>query len=188
LLAPGDDPAAPMSLDRYLTAQAVALSLAGIPAIYFHNLFGTRNDRDGFAKTGRARSLNRRRFSVAEIDSMLSDGASRERRIFDRYTALLRVWRRQPAFHPSASQRVLDAPDAVFALQRGGETPESIVALHNLSDDTQSVTVAASAPTGSSDGALVDVISGRRFAAAGGRVDITLAPYEMLWLSGAAAR
>ena len=184
LLAPGDDPAAPLSLDRYLTAQAVALSLAGIPAVYFHNLFGTRNDRDGFANTGRARSLNRRRFSVSEIESMLSDEASRERRIFDRYTALLRVWRRQPAFDPSTSQRVLDAPDAVLAVQRGSETPESVVALHNLSDSSQSVAVDASARAGSGDGALVDLISGRRFEAEGSRIDLTLAPYEMLWLTG----
>ncbi len=187
LLAPGDDPAAALSLDRYLTAQAVALSLAGIPAIYFHNLFGTRNDRDGFARTGRARSLNRRRFSVSEIESMLSDEASRERRIFDRYAALLRVWRRQPAFHPSTSQRVLDAPDAVLAVQRGGETPESVVALHNLSDSAQSVTIEAFEGSGPGESTLVDLISGRRFAAAGGRIDVTLAPYEMLWLSGAAA-
>ena len=53
-----NDPAAGESLEtqvnRFMVAQAIMLSLAGVPGIYFHSLFGSRNDRAGGA--GRAAS------------------------------------------------------------------------------------------------------------------------------------
>ncbi|NNG04978.1 MAG: sugar phosphorylase, partial [Inquilinus sp.] len=175
LLPPGADPAAPESLDRYIAAQAVALSLAGVPAIYFHNLFGTRNDAAGFAGTGRARTLNRRRFERAELDALLADGNGRERRIFDRYTALLRLWRTQPAFHPAAPQRVLAVDPAVFAVLRGEGTAEAVLALHNLSASPCRVTL----PKDLAAGPWTDLPTGDRFADGAA---IELPPYRLLWL------
>ena len=187
LLAPGDDPAAPLSLDRYVTAQAVALTLAGIPAVYFHNLVGTRNDQDGFARTERARSLNRRRYSVAELDALLDDGSSREHAIFERYSQLLSIWRKQPAFHPASPQKMLEAPDGVLAVRRGGEDRGCVVALHNLSAAAQSVSLRASDLPGPVPGSLSDLIGGRESRSDGGSFAVELEPYEMLWLGAPAA-
>ena len=183
LLAPGDDPADPRSLDRYITAQAVALSLAGVPAIYIHNLFGSRNDRAGFERTGRARSLNRRRFAVTELDAALDDASTRERRIFDRYCALLRLWRAEPAFHPTAPQQVLDLAAPVLALRRGADPAGAVLALHNLSGERQPVRIPDPAD---GTGYLVDRIAGRRVPLTGDGFAVELAPYEMLWLKAAA--
>ena len=183
LLAPGDDAADPLSIDRYMTAQAVALSLAGIPAIYIHNLFGTRNDRDRFAKTGRARSLNRRRFSATDLDAMLEDASSREHAIFGRYCRLLTIWRKQPAFHPSASQRVLEAPDGVLVVLRQGEGSGPVVAVHNLTATPQQLRLRQTDVPGLDSDILSDLIGGRTVGRAGDVFELDLAPYEMLWLT-----
>ncbi len=181
LLAPGDDPADPTSIDRYITAQAVALSLAGIPAVYVHNLFGTRNDREGFARTGRARSLNSQLFSVAELDALLDESSSRERAIFDRYCQLLSIWKKQPAFHPVSSQRVLDATGGVLALVRGTGS-DAILALHNLGREAQAVSISGSDLPGPQSDRWVDLIGGRVVHKSGDGLRVELAPYEMLWL------
>ncbi len=177
LLAPGDDPADPQSIDRYITAQAVALSLAGVPAVYFHNLIGTRNDRDGFARTGRARSLNRKRFTVSELDAMLDNPSSREWRIFDGYSRLLSIWKQQPALHPTSTQQVIDTASGVFAIRRGGGR-DALLALHNLSAEPQMVSLDG----WDSGETLVDLITGRSVAQTDAGLEIALAPYQMLWL------
>ncbi|MEW6650048.1 MAG: alpha-amylase family glycosyl hydrolase, partial [Chloroflexota bacterium] len=46
-------------VSRFLTAYAVLLSLAGLPAIYVHSLLGSRGWIEGVARTGMNRSINR---------------------------------------------------------------------------------------------------------------------------------
>lgn len=176
LLPPGEDAAAPRSLDRYLTAQAVALSLAGVPGLYVHNLFGTRSWQDGLdgkdaSQTEFKRLLNRRKFTAAELDAMMADPSARERRIFDRYMALLRLWRSEPAFRPTAPQTVLDLHPSVFAVERDGSGPAPVLCLHNLSAEPCVVTLPGPR-------ARTDLISGTTLEP--GRVD--LPPYALMWL------
>ncbi len=71
---PDDDKALQMQIDRFLASQAVMLSLRGIPGVYFHSLVGTPNDTQGVATTGRARSINRRKFGLGELRGILSLG------------------------------------------------------------------------------------------------------------------
>ncbi len=52
---------------RFLAAQAIMLSLRGVPGIYFHSLFGSRGWPEGVAETGRARTVNREKLSLAPV-------------------------------------------------------------------------------------------------------------------------
>jgi len=52
---------------RFICSQALALSLQGIPAVYFHSLCATPNDQAGFSETGRARTLNRKKVATFGI-------------------------------------------------------------------------------------------------------------------------
>ncbi|MCX7426452.1 MAG: sugar phosphorylase, partial [Planctomycetia bacterium] len=56
---------------RFLASQALMLSLRGVPAVYFHSLVATPNDVVGAERTGRARSINRRKFDAAELRAAL---------------------------------------------------------------------------------------------------------------------
>ena len=44
---------------RFLASQAIMLSLAGVPGVYVHSLFGSRNCQSCVAATGQSRSINR---------------------------------------------------------------------------------------------------------------------------------
>ncbi|MBM3858217.1 MAG: sugar phosphorylase [Verrucomicrobia bacterium] len=128
--------------DAFLCAQAIMLALRGLPGIYFHSLFGSRGWPEGVKQTGRYRTINRQKFTRAELERELADPGAERSRIFEGYRALLRRRAASPAFHPCAPQEVLDCGDAVFALRRTSlDGRQSVVCLHNVSGERQRVQV-----------------------------------------------
>ena len=129
------------SVRRFLSSQAVMLSLRGIPGIYFHSLLGTENDLAGVERTGRARSINRRKFALDELENILADEHSTQRRIFDEYRNMIRMRVSQPAFHPDAAQRVIDLNDpALIAFLRTSlDEAQNILVITNVSGELISV-------------------------------------------------
>ncbi len=124
------------NVDAFLCAQAIMLALRGLPGIYFHSLFGSHGWPEGVQQTGRNRTINRQKFTRAELDRELADPTSERRRIFDGYRKLLEARAASPAFAPHAPQRVLDCSDAVFAVRR-----QDMLCLHNVTGKQQKVEV-----------------------------------------------
>jgi sucrose phosphorylase len=88
----------------FLCSQAIALTLQGLPAIYFHSLYGGKNWEKGFKKTNRNRSLNRQKWDYDELVSLLEDPGSIHYSIFKDYRMMLKIRKSVLAFHPDASQ------------------------------------------------------------------------------------
>ncbi len=162
LAVPGEPLA--RSVDRFIASQAIMLALAGVPGIYFSSLFGAVNWTAGVLETGRARTINRQKFDVAELQAALSDPQTRQGRVFRRYRDLLVARRSHSAFHPGSPQQVRDLHPAVFALQRG-----AALALHNVSDTMVQIDLAA----GHWHDAIADITH---------RQQIALKPYQAAWL------
>jgi sucrose phosphorylase len=156
-------------LDRFICSQAIMLALAGVPGIYIHSVLGSHNDHEGYARSGWKRDLNHERLQLPMLLVNLADPDSHSARTFARYSRLLAVRRAQPAFHPSAPQRVLDVGPAVFALERGPRDGQTILALHNLAD----AVVDANVPT---DRTFINLLTDQTV------VPTRLRPYEVLWL------
>ena len=106
------DPAAPVPerVRAMLAAHAAMLSLAGVPALYFHSLVGSGNWKEGPGLEGSARSINRERLDASALERELDDPATLRGAVFGGFGELLRERSRRSAFAPSAAQRVL-APD-----------------------------------------------------------------------------
>jgi sucrose phosphorylase len=140
-----NDPSNPdleTDVQRFLASQALMLSLAGVPGIYIHSLFGSRNCQTCFQTTGRARSINREKFNKAELEQALADSQSRESRVLYGYTQLLQARRAHPAFHPFAPQVILDLDTSVFALLRFDlEGNEHILSLINVTNREQELDI-----------------------------------------------
>jgi glycosidase len=176
------DPAAgepqALAIDRFVCSQAIMLALQGVPGVYVHSMLGSPNDQAGLARTGRARSLNREKWELAELRARIADPARREGAVLRRMQALLRARRAEPAFHPNAPQRVLDVGDGIFALERQGPDGPPLLCLHNVAAAPQSASVA-----GTPGERYVDLISGDTFTAeSDGALAVELAPYQALWL------
>jgi sucrose phosphorylase len=165
-----NDPAAAESdqtqIDRFMVAQAIMLALAGVPGIYFHSLFGSRNDREAALQTGMNRRINRQKLALAQLQAALRDPSSIRARVFNRFSALLKARRNHPAFSPMASQRILDLHPAVFGLLRGNE----VLCLHNLADRSSEVRL--------QEGRWVNLLDGTATVPG---PEHTLRAYEILW-------
>jgi glycosidase len=172
-----NDPARPdpLAVPRFLAAQAILLTLAGVPGIYIHSLFGSRNCHDCFAQTGQPRSLNRRKFTLDELHILLTATDGHAGHVFAGMNALLRERRRHPAFHPAAGQEILDMGRAVFAVRRTAkDASETMVCLVNVSSQARSVSGWAQAGQ-----VWHDRLSGRFYR----RDELVLAPYGIAWLT-----
>lgn len=185
-----NDPGAPdpdLDVRRFLASQVIMLSLAGVPGIYVHSLFGSRNWHEGVVLTGRRRTINRRKFQRADLEAELADPSSRKHRVFKEYRALLRTRASHPSFHPGASQRILMIGDPFFACVRAAlDGRETIVTLVNVTSRPQRFTLSLSASQLPAVVAWHDLIGGVTFRSCKGRLPLTLEPYQSVWLVNSA--
>jgi sucrose phosphorylase len=129
-----------LQLQRFLCAHTIMLALEGLPAIYIHSLLGTENDRAGMAQTGRARSINRTKWSSDDLESALLDEQRHHKTVFAEMKRLIQIRRAQEAFHPNATQYTLHFSDQIFAFWRESlNRNQSIFALHNVSAEPQRI-------------------------------------------------
>lgn len=170
------DPDSSRNIDRFLASQAIMLTLIGVPGIYFHSLFGSRNDPDGVSQTGSLRAINREKLQRKTLEAELARPHSLRSRIFSGYARLLQARARQPAFDPYGEQQVLDLGSPVFALiRRTPGTGERILCLHEVSGKAGHVSIPlAEAPQASPKDILTgEVVSLER---------CELTPYQVRWI------
>lgn len=171
-------------IDRFLASQAIMLSLAGVPGIYIHSLFGSRNCQCCVEQTGHARSVNREKFDFAALKSRLSQLESREAQILSRYLHLLNIRRLQPAFHPLASQEVLINNPGVFSIiRRSLDGKQTLLCLTNVTSEECQFSLDLQSNRLSSHSSWQDLISGQTYIAVSSRLEINLKPYQFCWLS-----
>lgn len=183
-----NDPASGDSLEtqvnRFMVGQAIMLSLAGVPGIYFHSLFGSRNDRAAALATGINRRINRQKLTLAELDSDLAEKRGLRTCVFGRYRVLLKARRSHATFNPHAAQRVFEGDHRVFAVLRTAATGHDwVLCLHNVTNER--VTLNISRADAASAEVWTEMLSGRPYpVSVGGTISVTLRPYEVIWLAG----
>jgi glucosylglycerate phosphorylase len=168
------NPVDPLHIPRFLAAQAVALALAGVPAVYIHSILGSQNWAEGVRLTGRARTINRARLSADAVCAELADPKSLRAKIFYPYLEMIGIRTRQPAFHPAAAMQILSLDDRVFALKRVCPQ-QTLFAVTNFS----AATLTLNLPTEHTAGPLIDLLEGERFD----HGSIPLNAYQTRWLN-----
>ena len=169
---------------RFMVSQAIMLALQGVPGIYVHSLFGSRNDYAGVQRTGRSRSINREKFRRAELEADLADPASLRALVFNAYRHLIQARVAHPAFHPNGPQQVLSLHPALFSVLRTApDGSERLLCLHNVSGAAVTVSVDVAGLLGYPVEVLRDVVTGEDHPLAEGT--LSCAPYQVLWLKEA---
>ncbi|MBI5955321.1 MAG: sugar phosphorylase [Chloroflexi bacterium] len=171
-------------IDRFIASQAIMLSLAGVPGIYIHSLFGSRNCQDCVGETGQSRSINRQKFDFATLKRILSQPDSRESRVLNSYLRLLNIRREQPAFHPLASQEITSNDASVFSiLRRSLDGKQAVLCLTNVTPVACQFHLALPFNQLPFNSAWRDLIDGQGYLAAQSSLDVFLKPYQSCWLS-----
>ena len=140
LSAPEDDDT--LRAKRMILTQAVALAMPGVPGIYFHSLFGSRNYLDGVKMTGINRSINREKFNAAWLESQLLEESTLPRRVFLAYKRLLSVRINENAFDPFGPFFFHDLHPKLFCIHNESrELDNHILAVHNFSGEPVAFTL-----------------------------------------------
>ena len=166
--------------ERFICSQTVMLSVKGIPGMYVHSLLGTRNYTEGLAETGRARTINRRKWQVGELEALLDDPTSHHHKVFNELTRRMAIRRSQAAFSPDAAQKTLDCGEGIFAYYRAAaDESQQIICINNFKDtevEFDATGTCSSAGVTSSYGK--DLITEADIDLA----KVTLAPYQSVWV------
>ncbi|QEP44851.1 alpha-amylase [Ectothiorhodospiraceae bacterium BW-2] len=167
-------------IERFIAAHAIMLALEGIPAFYIHSLIATGNDYKRMEHSGHNRHINRHQWSMAHLEVLLQDETSRQRQVLDRLRRLIALRKRQPAFHPNATQFTLHLGCAIFAFWRQSpDRRQSIFAVNNISAEPQLFRLSELNLIVTDE--WQDLISGYRYQQFNETVE--LKPYQTLWIT-----
>ncbi|MDA1207963.1 MAG: alpha-amylase, partial [Proteobacteria bacterium] len=132
-----DDDNEQLQASKFLLVHALMFGLEGVPAVYFPSLFATPNASHRVSATGHNRAINRPQWTEKALDQALEQEPTKLA-VLKGLQKLLSIRRKQPAFHPNATQFTMDAGAAVFAFWRQSRQREqSIFCLHNLTRTEQ---------------------------------------------------
>ncbi len=176
------DESVKLQVDRYIASRVIALILMGVPGIYLHGLFGSRNDAELVVEEKQTRSINRRTINEEELDEALNDPSSITRRVMKRLVPIIQKRIKQKAFHPNAEQRVFNLNPSLFVVLRvSPDRSEKILAIVNISCEEQASDMDLDEDL-SDFKYCFDIISDQGVQAENGRLTLSLKPYEVRWL------
>jgi len=171
-----------LQVSRFVASRSIALVLAGVPGIYLPSLIGGRNDLEAVARGEEARSINRERIHEEALLELLSDPSTSAYKIARRFEHLIEKRIECRAFHPNGRQRVFPLNPAVFTLLR--EAPDAslrVLCLVNVTAFRQVVTLPATDPDLHAK-SWFDMLSDFGVFAVDSRVELSLEPYQIMWL------
>ena len=177
----GDDPGqvTDLHIARFLCSQTVAMELRGVPAVYFHSLTATRNNYAGVEETGRARTINRRKWQESELRELLATPRSPTARVMKEYLYRLQHRSQHKVFHPDASQAIIDLGPELFAVKRVWKK-ETVICISNFTDQYMEFKSEDGLPELSESRSCSDILTGQRYMGEG-KV-IALNAYQTVWL------
>lgn len=162
--------------EPFICSQTIMMGLKGIPAFYIHSLLSTSNNYEGVEKTGSARSINRKVLGFYEItDKLNSENITSS--VFAELCRIIRIRKKQKAFHPNADMKVIDHGDSFFCFTRTFND-EKIVSISNITGAKLEVS-GIYHKTGISSGLIHDLLSNTDV----NPDQFSLNPYQTMWLS-----
>jgi sucrose phosphorylase len=165
-----------LHFDRFIASQIIMMQMKGVPAFYIHNLLGTQNYYEGVEQTGRARTINRRKWEEPKIEALLAED-KHHRAVLNELKRLINIRKEQPAFHPDSSQEIIDLDKEIFAVRRTSpDKKHQITCLTNITRQSAEVTLDAYGVKLPAH----DLIGGTNIGSA---KKIFLSAYKTLWLA-----
>ncbi|MEA3326348.1 MAG: sugar phosphorylase [Chloroflexota bacterium] len=172
-----------LAAKRFLASHAIMLSLRGVPGIYFHSLFGSRNWREGVVQTGRYRTINRQKLNINDLIAELSDANSIRHIIFKGFSRLLKIRREDSAFHPFGKQKILHIHPSVFSLIRISPHKNSkILCLHNIGGQSIELAIELQSFGIDNNSTFKCILTNAIISPIKGFLKLKIKPYEILWL------
>ena len=122
-----------LALERLILAHAIMFAFEGIPAVYIQNLVCSQNDYEKVKLTKANRSINRKNWDYDNLESLIKQKNSINSIVYNNLKKIIILRKKQPAFHPNATQFTLQLNDSFFGLWRQSiNRSQSIFCISNL--------------------------------------------------------
>ena len=167
-------------IKRFVLAHTILFSMEGIPAVYIQNMIGSKNDYAKVKKTGINRSINRRNWEFNLLEQKLKNKNSTNSKIFNLLKEIISLRKKQPAFHPNATQFTLQLDDDFFGIWRQSiDRSQSIFCVSNLTNSQKRISLLNINLISTNE--WFDIISRKQIKNQSGI--ITFKPYQTYWLT-----
>ncbi|SCA57951.1 putative glucosyltransferase [Candidatus Terasakiella magnetica] len=166
--------------ERFLASQTIMMSLQGIPAFYILSLLATPNDYVKMEETQHNRSINRHQWDYQKLIQLLDGATSIQAQIFNEIRRLLAIRIEQPAFHPDATQYMIQPSSGFFGFLREHKGEKQLIyVVTNLQAEESCLSLLDLNLSTSQK--WIDLISGAVINLSEGTLNF--APYQTVWIT-----
>ena len=156
-----------INVKRFIAAYSIALSLQGIPGIYIHSLLGSKGWDKGVKKSGIKRRVNREKLNYDLLVQELKNKDQIRYGVFNGVGDLLEIRKKQKAFSPESSQKIIFLNKKILCIERG-KGKERIKVVINISDVSVKLNCISSGK---------DLISNKKVDK-----NLVIEPYQVMWI------
>ena len=171
-----------LQVDIFIASRAMALALQGVPGIYLHSFFGTRNDIDVVSCPISKREVNRKALDYNTLTKAIDDPDTLTSKIIRKLNSIISLRTKQSAFHPNGAQKILKVRPEIFALLRTSPNEDQhILSLINITDDEIQIAIPLREVQVLKQ-EWYDLISQDKHTFKDENISLTLKPYDIVWL------
>jgi len=121
--------------ERFILTQLLVMALKGVPAFYLPALLASENDIKSFSMTGQRRDLNREKFKLENLLSVLNNPESNANKNLKYLRNAMDVRSELKQFHPCSEMKCLSKGRSDIVVIKRGIGPESVFAIHNMTEN-----------------------------------------------------
>lgn len=171
-----------LQIKRFIASRSIALVLMGVPGIYLLSLFGSKNDVKVVLEGKNPRIINRKTICKEACNKALENEETTTYRINKYLGPIIKKRTQEKAFHPNASQNVLDISNSLFSILRTSvDGKERILSITNITEYDQKFEINTREYEVLPDH-WEDILSEKSFSSEKGKLNINIEPYGVLWL------
>ena len=121
--------------ERFILTQLLVMALKGVPAFYLPALLASENDIKSFSMTGQRRDLNREKFKLDNLLSVLNNPESNANKNLKYLRNAMDVRSELKQFHPRSEMKCLSKGRSDIVVIKRSKGPESVFAIHNMTEN-----------------------------------------------------
>ena len=121
--------------ERFILTQLLVMALKGVPAFYLQALLASKNDFKTFSMTGQRRDLNREKFKLENLLSVLNNPESNANKNLMYLKNAMEVRSNLKQFHPISTMECLSNGRSDIVVIKRGNGSKALFAIHNMTEN-----------------------------------------------------
>ncbi len=167
---------------KFIASRAIALALQGVPGIYLHSFFGTKNDLEQLINADAKRMINRTIVDYNTLVDELDNPDTLIAKISDNMKDIISIRTMQRAFHPNGEQNILEIRPEIFAVLRTSpQKDQQILSLINVTDAQCHISIPMETIHIFKQ-EWCNLIDQKKYTFKEENISLTLEPYDVVWL------